>query len=128
MARLAMTLAVLSLVLLNGLRLHQVDAWMKGHLAQRPQLDSQQTQVCFIRVREGYYTIDLVQNDPFLRQQTLFVKSFDVEGERPLIEKHFPRAVPRSDAPDEPVWLIKDPSTDEGDCSVDWRAEMRGGP
>lgn len=128
LAALAATLAVLSLVLLNPLRLYQVDAWMKGHLAQRPRLEPGQTQVCFIRVHEGYYMVDLVQNDPFLRQQTLFVKSPDIAFERPFIERHFPQAVPRSDAPDEPVWLIEDPIPRQGCPWVDWSAEMRIDP
>lgn len=125
---LAATLAVLSFVLLNPLRLYQVNAWMNGHLAQRPRLEPGQTQICFIRVHEGYYMVDLVQNDPFLRQQTLFIKSPDIAFERPFIERHFPHAVPRSDAPDEPVWLIEAPITGQGCPSVDWSAEMRIDP
>jgi hypothetical protein len=107
LARAAGTLAVLSFVLLNGLRLYQVDAWMDRHLAQLPELDSGRAQVCFVRPWQGYYSVDLVQNDPFLRQETIFLKSHGRETERPFMEQYFPGAAPRSDAPDEAVWYVE---------------------
>jgi len=106
-AHLAATLAVLSFALLNGLRLFQVDAWMDRHLAQLPELDSGRAQVCFVRPWQGYYSVDLVQNDPFLRQETIFLKSHGRETEKPFMEQHFHGAVPRSDAPDEAVWYVE---------------------
>ncbi|MHC4425850.1 MAG: hypothetical protein ACYSYV_07125 [Planctomycetota bacterium] len=115
LARAAGTLAVLSLLLLNGLRLYQVDAFIDRHLSQLPRLDSDRAQVCFIRPLEGYYSIDLLQNDPFLRQKTVFVKSFGSESEKRFIAEFFPDAVPRSDAPDEAVWHI------EGRLIQQWR-------
>jgi hypothetical protein len=106
LARAAGTLAVLSFVLLNGLRLYQVDAFIDRHLSQLPPLDPDRAQICFIRPEEGYYSIDLVQNDPFLRQKTLFIKSFGPEDEEQFIVQRYPDAVPRGDAPDERVWYI----------------------
>lgn len=100
------TLAVLSFVLLNGLRLYQVDAFIDRHLSQLPQLDPDRQQICFIRPEEGYYSIDLLQNDPFLRQKTTFVKSFGPEDENQFIAEFYPGAVPRSNALDETVWYI----------------------
>jgi hypothetical protein len=107
LARLAMTLAVLSLVFLNGLRLYQVHAFVGRHLSQLPPLDPKQTQVCFIRPREGYYSVDLIQNDPFLRKNVIFLKSHGREGERTFMKEHFPDAVPRGEAVDLRVWLLR---------------------
>ena len=100
------TLAVLSLVLLNGLRLYQVDAFIDRHLSQLPSLETGREQICFIRPEEGYYSIDLIENDPFLRSKTIFIKSFGLEDEKQFIEKYYPDAVPKSDAPDGRVWYI----------------------
>jgi hypothetical protein len=101
------TLAVLSLVFLNGLRLLQVDAWLAKHLAQRPPLHAHRTQVCFIRTWEGYWSKDFIQNDPFLRQRTLFLKSHGRQTEKPFMAQYFPGAVPRSNDPNEPVWYVE---------------------
>ena len=106
LANVAGTLVVLSIVLLNGLRLYQVDAFIDRHLGQLPPLDPDRPQICFIRPEEGYYSIDLVQNDPFLRQKTIFIKSLDQEDEKQFIAEVYSGAVPRSDAPDETVWYI----------------------
>jgi hypothetical protein len=61
---------LLSLVLANGLRLVQVHDFIGRHLAQVPPLaaraDPARPQVVFIDLRSGFYTRDLVQNDPFL--------------------------------------------------------------
>ncbi|MHC4521734.1 MAG: hypothetical protein ACYTAS_24335, partial [Planctomycetota bacterium] len=107
LTRFAAASAVLSLVFLNGLRLFQVDAWMERHLAQLPPLDPDRRQVCFIRPSEGYYSIDLVQNDPFLRGNTIFLKSKGPETEKTFMQEHFPNANPRSGDPNEQVWYVK---------------------
>jgi len=107
------TLVVLSFVLLNGLRLYQVDSFMDRHLAQLPLLDPQRKQICFIRPEEGYYSIDLIQNDPFLRSNTVFIKSFGPEDEKQFIDKYYPDAVPKSDSPDTRVWYIDEQQAKE---------------
>lgn len=62
---------VLSLVLANGLRLVQVEGFVARHLAQVPPLarpaDDSQREIVLVDMRAGFYTQDLVQNDPFLR-------------------------------------------------------------
>ncbi len=62
---------VLSALLATGLRLVQVDTFISRQRAQVPPLaaraDVDRPQVVFVNVRTGFYTLDLVQNDPFLR-------------------------------------------------------------
>jgi hypothetical protein len=101
------TLAVLSLVLLNGLRLYQVDAFIDRHLSQLPPLDPGRKEICFVHPEEGYYSVDLVENDPFLKQDTIFVKSFGADDEKQFIEQFYPNAVPRSSGPDKAVWCVE---------------------
>lgn len=110
-------LAVLSLVLLNGLRLFQVDAWMDRHLSQLPPLDASRAQVCFIRPWEGYYAVDLVQNDPFLRHGTIFLKSHGLESEKPFMEQHFCDAVPADLGAANAVWDFDRPSSELGNSA-----------
>ncbi|HUK05578.1 MAG TPA: hypothetical protein VLV90_10915 [Burkholderiales bacterium] len=61
----------LSLVLANGLRIAQVDAFIAGHLAQVPPLarpaDPAHPEVVFVDPSAGAYVRDMLQNDPFLR-------------------------------------------------------------
>lgn len=59
--------AIGSLLLANSLRFIQVGSFMNGHLAQLPVIPKNQTAIVF--VRSGYYVMDLVQNDPFLRNR-----------------------------------------------------------
>jgi hypothetical protein len=59
--------AALSLVLGTGLRFAQVRTFIDAHLAQLPRAaTSSERRVVFVRRDRGYYSQDLVQNDPFL--------------------------------------------------------------
>jgi hypothetical protein len=107
LARAAGTLTVLSFVLLNGLRLYQVDSFIDRHLGQLPPLDPDRKQICFIRLEEGYYSIDLIQNDPFLKQKTIFIKSFGPEDEKQFIAKFYPKAVQKTKATDNVIWYVE---------------------
>ena len=59
--------AILSLTVLTGLRTFQVERFVAGHLAQIPAVTAGTPEVVLVRWRKGYYSVDLVQNDPFLR-------------------------------------------------------------
>lgn len=69
--RMAAWCVVLSLVLANGLRLVQVYGFVGQHLRQVPPLaraaDPARPQVVFVNTAKGFYTRDMIQNDPFLR-------------------------------------------------------------
>ncbi len=62
---------VFSLVLANGFRVVQVESFIGRQLAQVPPLaraaERGQREVIFIHPTAGFYTHDMVQNDPFLR-------------------------------------------------------------
>ncbi|MEW6689363.1 MAG: hypothetical protein AB1452_09780 [Pseudomonadota bacterium] len=69
--RMAAWAVVLSAIFATGLRLVQVDTFISRQRAQVPPLaapaDAQHPQVVFVNIRAGFYTRDLVHNDPFLR-------------------------------------------------------------
>jgi hypothetical protein len=65
--RLLLGAALGSLVLATGLRLAQVQSFIDGQLAQVPApVNPDKQQVVFVHAERGYYTIDLIQNDPFM--------------------------------------------------------------
>ena len=106
LARFAATLALSGLVILAPFRFYQVNSFIEKHLSQRPPLDADLAEACFIRVRQGYYASDLVQNDPFLRGDKLFLISHKPEWEARFMSQVFPNAVPRNRYEGDPVWLL----------------------
>lgn len=59
--------ALLSLLMATLLRAWQMGSFMSGHMTQLPLYPQGQPAIVF--VGRGYYSMDLVQNDPWLRQQ-----------------------------------------------------------
>jgi hypothetical protein len=59
--------ALLSLLMATVLRAWQMGSFMSGHMAQMPLYPQGQPAIVF--VGRGYYSMDLVQNDPWLRKQ-----------------------------------------------------------
>jgi len=84
----------LSLALANALRLVQVEAFMDRHLAQVPPLtrsaDRAHPELVFIDIRSGFYTQDLVQNDPFLRAPRVVMMSGGPASDAALAARRFP--------------------------------------
>lgn len=58
--------ALASVVLSTPLRLHQMSRFIGRHLAQLPSAPPTRFSVTFVRPWRGFYTIDMVHNDPFL--------------------------------------------------------------
>jgi hypothetical protein len=85
---------VLSLLIANGLRLAQVDAFIGKHLAQVPPLaqpaDPARPEIVFVDPRAGAYTRDMVRNDPLLRgpRMTMVYDGPDKTAE--LMARRFP--------------------------------------
>ena len=74
--RMLVATALLSLLAANGLRLFQMGSFMADHLAQMPPATPAQSSIVMHNGR-GYYAYDLIQNDPWLRGNsiTLLVQS-----------------------------------------------------
>ncbi len=74
--RLVGTVALLSLLAGTALRCAQVHSFIDRHLDQVAKVPGDVPQVRFLNVGTGYYTNDLIQNDPFLRTMPWTFVSF----------------------------------------------------
>lgn len=99
---------VLSLVLANGLRAAQVESYIGRHLAQVPPLavraDPARPEIVFIEVRRGFYTHDLVQNDPFLGAPRITMVYMPGPGQAELMAKRFPTYRKSAEGPWGELW------------------------
>jgi hypothetical protein len=85
--------AALSLALGTGLRFAQVRTFIDEHLAQLPRAAaSQERRVVFVRRERGYYSQDLVQNDPFLEGSRWILLSGGDESDVDWMRRAFPRS------------------------------------
>lgn len=83
--------AVLSLVVMTGLHAIQVENFISRHLAQVPLAPGGDTRVTIIEPLGGYYSVDLVQNDPFLRERNLMLVTRGPSRDEAMMAKKFPR-------------------------------------
>jgi hypothetical protein len=91
--RLAAVAALGSLVLGNGLRFAQVRTFIDGHLAQIPRPPQQaRLEIVFIRADRGYYSQDLVQDDPFLEGRRWVLFSHGPQQDEEFMQRAFPGA------------------------------------
>jgi hypothetical protein len=79
---------LLSLLLATGLRAWQIGAFMNDHLAQLPPYPKDRPAIVF--VGKGYYSRDLVQNDPWLRTQPWVFASRGKDVDIDVAEKLLP--------------------------------------
>jgi hypothetical protein len=85
--------AALSLALGTGLRFAQVKTFIDEHLAQLPPgAESQDRRVVFVRRDRGYYSQDLVQNDPFLDGARWVLLSAGEDADADWMRRAFPRS------------------------------------
>jgi len=82
--RLTFAAALGSLLLCNGLRFAQVRTFIDDHLAQIPAPPRPaRLEIVFVHIDRGYYSIDLVENDPFLRTgRWILISRGDAEDAR----------------------------------------------
>ena len=94
-----------SLIALTGLRLAQVRGFVDGHLAQIPAAPAgARLEVVFVQIDRGYYTIDLVQDDPFLSSRRWILISRGKREDESWIRRVFPSARLRADNGIAAVW------------------------
>lgn len=84
--------AILSLVFGNGLRAVQIESFVSRHLAQVPRIEASGKHILMIDTKVGYYTADLVQNDPFLRSDTVRMVSLGAAKNAELMATRWPAA------------------------------------
>ena len=82
--------ALLSLAILTSLRTLQVEQFIARHLAQGPAAESATARLVFVNPQTGYYSWDLVQNDPFLRNRIVMLYSQGMPADRALVSAQFP--------------------------------------
>lgn len=100
-------MALVSLVLGTAVRFEQVHRFIEGHRAQAATADGAVRQVRFVDVRNGYYTQDLVHNDPFLRGPVWTFVSFGREADAALVQQLFPGARLAVERGDSTAWVIE---------------------
>jgi hypothetical protein len=105
--KLALAAALFGLVFCTPLRFRQVRTFIDEHLAQIPSTagGGRQT-VTFINVGRGSYTIDLVQNDPFLETDRWMLISFGELADRSFMLAFFPGARRMAEGAFGSVWKV----------------------
>ncbi|MCI0434455.1 MAG: hypothetical protein L0271_12570 [Gemmatimonadetes bacterium] len=107
LCRFALPAAVLSLLVLNPLQAWNVRTFIQEQLDQVPASTGNGRIVRFIDPAAGYYTFDLVQNDPFLRGSSVTMWSQGIEEDARFVQRHFPgsRLLAASDVYN--IWSIE---------------------
>ncbi len=98
--------ALLSLVLATPFRWAQIEWFMSEQLSRRPPFEKGVRQIVFVTQDFGYYTQDLVQNDPFLRAPVIFMLSRGREADEKLLRSRFPGARLAHEARYGHVWRL----------------------
>jgi hypothetical protein len=90
--------ALLSVTLMNGARLYQISDFMQGHLAQRPPVpDDGRAYFTFLKPQFGFHVEDLIQNDPLLRDDHVYLMSHGAT-DAAFLRRYAPSAVPVSES------------------------------
>jgi hypothetical protein len=84
--------ALLSLLLIVPQQMMQIDSMITHHLAQLPKVTRPGNNVYFISVPGGFYSADLIQMDPFLRDEDLILFSRGPELDAELRRQNWPSA------------------------------------
>jgi len=104
--RYAASAALLSLVLATSLRWAQIHAFMEDQLSRRPPFEKGARQIVFVFRDYNYYTQDLVQNDPFLRDPVIFMLSHGRRNDYLMMRRYFPNAHQVLDTQYGHVWRL----------------------
>jgi hypothetical protein len=89
----AAALALLSLLIVLPIHAWNMQRFVAAHLAQEPSTDFGTPRIIVISPAMGYYTQDLVQNDPFLRGPVIRMISHGRQANSSLISGEFPGLV-----------------------------------
>jgi hypothetical protein len=107
LARMLLIATLASLIVCNGLRFLQVRSFIDDQLAQIPDPPGRGSfQIVFVRMQRGYYTVDLVQDDPFLRGNRWMLLSHGDREDEGFIRGHFPAARIAAENEVATVWQV----------------------
>lgn len=109
LAGLTAACAVLSLAILTPLRVYQMENFIAAHLEQVPQAGDRSPRVVLVRWQAGYYSVDLVQNDPFLRELPLYMLSQGEQPDADMLARRFPDLVLLARNETASVWGVTTP-------------------
>ena len=98
--------AVLSLLMLVPFQLMQIDVFITRHLAMLPAAKRPGGNVYFIDFRSGYYIADMIQMDPTLRSEDLYLATLGSQLDEQLIQRNWPNAVECGSAPFVVQWCL----------------------
>jgi hypothetical protein len=98
-----------SLVAANGLRLVQTESFIARQIAQVPPLAQAPAdrEIVFVDIRAGFYTQDMVQNDPFLRAPRVVMVRYGAENVAGFMARHFPAYEKSAEGPWGELWRQK---------------------
>jgi hypothetical protein len=86
------SLAVVSLLFATALRAAQIRNYIDSQLALQPSVLPGLRQIAFVHIDESNYTADLIQNDPFLRNEVWFMASYGPKHDAEFMQRRFPGA------------------------------------
>ncbi len=98
--------ALLALPLADGLRATQVRSFIGEHRAQLPAVPEAGRHLVFVALAGGSYRVDLLQNDPFLRERVITMASVDPASDAALVRQHFPAALLLRRSATGSVWAL----------------------
>jgi hypothetical protein len=96
--------ALLCLFAANGQRAQQVHRYVADELSNLPRYQKSERQILFINPG-GFYTIDLVQNDPWLRGDRIIMVSHGSSQDMSLMHDLFPQTRRVVEGPLGSVWV-----------------------
>lgn len=101
--------ALVAIPTANALRSAQVHSFIAEHHAQLPPVPRQaigERYLCFVSLQGGFYRVDLLQNDPFLRDPVTYLASYGFERDAALVARRFPGATLASHDSGGSVWRL----------------------
>lgn len=85
--------AILSLVLLMPFQIYQIDSFVAQQLDRLPSPKRPGNNVFIVNPRGGFYLVDMIQTDPFLRKKDLYLLSHGLPADAGLMKLGWPSAV-----------------------------------
>jgi hypothetical protein len=105
--KMAGALTLGSLLILVPWQLRNIEGFISAQLAQEPAAPTDKRSVVFLYPEQGFYLMDLVQNDPFLRSNSLRMVGKGEREDQEFLNNAHIKAVPLSANSFGQAWLIQ---------------------